>query len=234
MKRFNFLRSAVTLAQGMRWLGLGVALICVGVAVWLWSQQMRVEPALRYTCDFRPFEVVTAECLEDVPVPVNRRFTVVSDPAQVTGQWATRPLSAGELVYPAHVTAQSPDRFRFGASGQELPVGMVGYYLAVPEPVLAVVQPDNLLTLSLADAGVRQLGVLLDQARILEQDEGGVFLGVTLPQVAALEGLLAELRQAAEEKQEDAVLVWTITQGENTAFPALHAFPLDVRQLRSE
>lgn len=229
--RPNFLRSAVTLAQAVRWLGLALAVLCVGVAAWLWAQQVRVEPALRYKCELAAFDIVTSECLEEVSVPVNRRFEVVTSSAAVVNRWTTRPVSPGEFVHLAHLTDQDPDRFRFTTSGQELPVGTFGYYLAVPAPVLQVIQADHLLTLSLADPGVRQLGIILDQARVLEKDSAGIFLGVTMSQVAALEGLLAEIRQTTEEAQ-PAVLVWTITQGDNPTFPPLYAIPLDIRQLQ--
>lgn len=219
----------VTLSLALRWVGLGLAVVLTVAAMYLWRQQVRMEEVLRYTCDLPTFALIEDNCLERVPAPVNRKFEAVSDVGAVVGRWTTHAVRAGELVHTAHLTTASPERFRF-ASGEVLPEGLYGYYLAAPKPVLQVTVPGDLLTLNLADARARQLGVLLDKAPVLHADTDGIFLGLTPMQVGALEGLLAELR-VQERESSTRVFVWLITQGANPSLPPLSAVTLDLQGL---
>ncbi len=232
----RFFRSApVTLGLTLRWIGLLLAVVLTAAALFLWSQQVRMESALRYTCDLAVFTKITEECVEEVPIPVNRQFDAVTDRPGAVGAWTLHPVQKGELLHPAQLTHETPDRFRFEQSGQPLPEGQYGYYVTTPASLLAVVKPGNLLTLELADPAVQQLGTLLDKAPILEKDAGGVFLGLSLNQIAALETLAAEARAQAKEQNpgpqsQPAVLVWTLTQAANPDLPPLYAVPMNLQQ----
>jgi hypothetical protein len=89
---------------------------------------------------------------------------------------------------------------------------------------------NEYLSMALADRMGEELIVLFDKARILDTSEGGVFLGLTMDQIAALEGLKDELATDKEEGEGtfDAPLrlVWTITQGANPDLPPLAVFDM--------
>lgn len=219
--------SAVTMAQGLRWLGLLIALIAVAVAAYLWMQQVRVEQALRYKCDLPEGAQIAADCLEEVTVPVNRQFDVVTQQAAAVGRWTVHPVRSGELLHPAQLTDQQPDRFRF-SSGALLPEGMHGYYMSVPGVVLNAVSAGHLLSLALADPLGDQLVVIFDKALILDKDGSGIFLGLNMAQVAAIESLFSE-EMKVPEGQPAPWLVWTITQGANPDLPALAVFRMELK-----
>jgi hypothetical protein len=224
--RKRLFAGTVSLAQGLRLLAIPVAGLFIAVAIYMWSQQVKVEAALRYSCALPAFEEVSAECVEEVYVPVNRKFDVVSDPAQVVGMWTVHPVGAGEMAHPSQLTADEPDRFRFTASGESLPEGLYGYHFSVPEPVLGAVSPGRQLTLSLADSMGRQLIVVLDKVIILDEGDGGVFLGLTMDQVAAVESLIEQSQAEVPEGESPPRLVWMITQGVNPDQPPLAVYQM--------
>jgi hypothetical protein len=231
------LTGAFTLARSMKVVGVIVAVAATVAAVFLWQQQVKVEPALQYKCDLAAFvQVKGDECLDTVPVPVNRKFSTIADRADVEGQWTTHPVAKGELAHPSQLTKTPPDRFRFTASGSPLPVGVWGHYLPVPAQVLEAVKPDNLLTLVLADGKTQQLIVIFDKATVLDKASNGVYLGLTMDQIAAAEKLnqeiaAAETSQSGKSSTLPPVLVetvWTISQGANPSLPPLGVFKMEL------
>jgi hypothetical protein len=87
--------------------------------------------------------------------------------------------------------------------------------------------------MSLIDRMGREMIVLFDKARILDKTEGGVFLGLTMEQVAALEGLKDEMARDEEGGGtfDGALrLVWTITQGANPDLPPLAVFDMELTE----
>jgi hypothetical protein len=216
-------------AGGMRVIAMVVATACLGAAVFLWLKQVKVEDAYAYTCDYPAFERVTADCLETVQVPVNRKFRTVGAEAEVVGRWTVHPVGTGEMVHPSQLSTDEPDRFRFLASGNPLPEELWGYYVPVAGDVLQAVKPGHLLTLVMVDPLSDQSIVVLDKAHILETNEGGVYVGAGMTQIAALEGLKVELTDEESTDAENAPwLVWTITQGANPDLPPLAVYSTEL------
>jgi hypothetical protein len=224
------LKRSISVARSVRWLMALIAIVASVVAVFLWTKQVKVEKAWRYAGDLPTFHQVSEADLEEVFVPVNRRFDAVTDKATVIGKWTLHPVGQGEMVHPSQLTNDPPDRFRFDASGEPLPEGVYGYFVAAPGQVLDKVTHNEYLSMALADRMGEELIVLFDKARILDTSEGGVFLGLTMDQIAALEGLKDELATDKEEGEGtfDAPLrlVWTITQGANPDLPPLAVFDM--------
>lgn len=227
MPKLN-LRRAVNVGNALRVAALVIGLAAVVVAVFLWRKQVRYEGAYRYGCDIPAFERVTDACLESVQVPVNRQFTVVTSAGEVVGKWTTRPVAADEMVHQSQLTASEPDRFRFHASGQELPEETWGYFIPVASEALGQVKPGQLLTLAMVDPLTEQTIVIMDKVYILEQGSGGIYVGATWEQVGAMEGLKTEMRTDDEEDALRPWLVWTITQGANPDLPSLAVFRTDL------
>ncbi len=216
-------------AQGrIRLFLIPVAIISSVIAIFLWQQQVQVDPAYVFTCNLEAVEQVTSNCINSVFVAVNRKFDVVSEPDQVIGKWTVHAVNTGELVHPSQLVDEKPDRFKFINSGEALPEGLYGYHITVEDESLTTVSPQDLLTLSIADSMTGQLIVILDKAVILSVDETGIWVGVRLKQVAAIENLL-ELTQPSDVEDEEILpprLVWTITQGANPDLPPLIVFDM--------
>mgnify|MGYP006302357991 FL=1 len=177
------LKRSISVARSVRWLMGVLALAAIVVAVYLWMQQVKVESAWRYKTNLQTFQKVSDAHLEEVHVPVNRKFDVVTDKGTVIGKWTLHPVGAGEMVHPSQVTSDPPDRFQFDASGEPLPEGVYGYFVNAPGVVLGKVTHNEYLSLSMVDRMGRELIVLFDKARILEESEGGIFLGLTMDQI---------------------------------------------------
>lgn len=228
------IKRSISLARSIRLLLVPVAALSVIAAIYLWSQQVKMEASWRWARDLPPFHQVQDEDLEPVFVPVDRQFTAVTDEDAVTGSWTVRPVGAGEMVHPSHITSRTPHRFRFKASGDALPVGTYGYYLAVPQTVLDEIAHDGLLSLAIVDEVVDQLVVVADRVEILQREEGGVWLGLTMEQVAAVEALkrrVADAQAAASQGSQDQRgqsenILWTITQRANPDLPPLATFEM--------
>jgi hypothetical protein len=227
------LKRSISVARSVRWLMAAIAVVACVVAVFLWMKQVKVESAWRYAGDLPTFHKVSEDDLEEVFVPVNRDFDAVTDKGAAVGQWTLHPVGAGEMVHPAQLTKDPPDRFRFDASGEPLPEGVYGYFVAAPGQVLGKVTHNEYLSMSLIDRMGREMIVLFDKARILDKTEGGVFLGLTMEQVAALEGLKDEM---AKDEEGDGTfdgalrMVWTITQGANPDLPPLAVFDMELTE----
>jgi hypothetical protein len=204
-----------------------IAVAGIVVAIFLWIQQVRIERAWQYASDLPTFHEITAGDLAAVFVPVNRKFEVVTDAGTVIGKWTVHPVGAGEMVHPSQITDTDPDRFRFDASGQPLPEGVHGYFMEVPEQVLAAIEHDHYLSVAMADGMSRELIVLFDKARVLEESGGGVFLGLTMSQIAAIEGLKDDMAGGEDVPLR---LVWTITQGANPDLPPLAVFDMGLTE----
>jgi len=223
----------ITFTRIMQLVGLLIALLLTGLALYLFVNYQRVEPALKYKRDLPAFAQVSADDLETIYVPVNRKFDVVGSNALAVGQWTVHPVSIGEMVHESQLTPDPPDRFRFTASGAPLPEDLWAYFIAVPGQVMNVVVPGNDLTLSLTDPLTEQMIVVLDKADILDKVEDGIFLGLTMDQIAAIERL--KLEQSKAEKDEGQPggsllpeLVWAVTQGANPDLPPLAVFKMEL------
>lgn len=223
------LSRAITLSLSLRVFGLLVAGLSAAVAGYLFIQQQRVEPALRYKCDLPAFVQITSNCLEEVSVPVNRKFEVMSSRKAIEGQWTVHSVATGEMAHSSQLTGTPPDRFRFTASGEPLPEGVWAYFFGAPKQILGVVKPGNDLTLSLTDPLTHQLVVVLDKVDILERLEDGIFLGLTMDQIAAVERLLEDAQaQNQPGDQPRPELVWVVTQGKNPDLPPLAMFKMEL------
>jgi hypothetical protein len=230
------LTRSISVARTVRWVLVLLAIAAIIVAVYLWMQQVKLEKAWRYKSSFPTFHKVGAGDLEEFYVPVNRKFDVVTNKGSVVGKWTRHPVGAGELVHPSQLTGTSPNRFRFDGSGEPLPEGMYGYHLSAPGVVLGKVRHNEYLSLSMVNRVGRELIVLFDKARILEKTEGGFFLGLTMDQIAAIEGLQEEMASGEKDEEEDGMfagplrLVWTITQNANPDLPPLAVFNMDLTE----
>lgn len=226
------LSGAVNITRAMQVVGIVVSIIAAVTAIWLWRKQVKIEQAYRYACDYTAFEKVTEDCLEPVEVPVNRKFDVIVDQSAATGKWITRPVNTGEFVHPVHLTSEEPDRFKFSASGEPLPENVWAYYVNVTGDVLSAVSPGDLLTLSMVDPLTEQLVILLDHVEILEKNEGGVYVGAPMEQIAALEGVkLITTGEDGEDAKDTPRLVWVITQGANPDLPPLAWFSTGLNEV---
>jgi hypothetical protein len=235
--------SAFSVSRLVSVFGVVVALACLGTAIFLYLQQVRVEPVLRYKCDLLAFQPVGDDCLEEVTAPVNRKFDAVTSRPAVSGQWLVHPVAKGELVHPSQLTKTPPDRFRFTASGEPLPEGVWGYFMSVPGEVLNIIRPRHLLTLSVADPKQQQMFVVFDKAQVLDKVGNGIFVGLTMDQMAAFERLQNDIRVAAEERKAQGAqgtqaatlsnaqppeVVWAVTQGANPSLPTLSVFKMEL------
>lgn len=231
------LTRSISVARTVRWVLVLLAILAIVVAVYLWMQQVKLEQAWRYKSDLPTFHQVTEGNLEKFYVPVNRKFDVMTDKSNVVGKWTLHPVGSGELVHPSQLTSSSPDRFRFDGSGESLPEGLHGYYMSAPEVVLGKVTHNEYLSLSMVDRMGDELIVLFSKARILEKTEGGIFLGLTMDQIAAIEGLQDEVTDDRETELDDEStfdgplrLVWTITQDANPELPPLAVFDMELTE----
>lgn len=226
------LSSAVSLAYAGRVVLVIFAVVCVATAIFLWRQQVRYETAYRYAANVATFNLITSDDVEEVQVPVDRQFEVVTELNNVVGKYALHALGAGEMAHPSQYSATPPDRFKFDASGTELPEGTWGYYLSVPPQVLSQVSARDLLTLILADPETEQTVIILDKALILHKSDGGMFVGVRQEQLSVLEGIKAELAEQADGSDAEgagpapAYLTWAISQGINPDLPPLTVFDM--------
>lgn len=228
------IKRSISLARTIRLLLVPLAALSVIAAVYLWSQQVRTEPSWRWARDLPTFHRVAVDDLERVFVPVERQFTAVTDREAVVGTWTLHPVGAGEMVHPSQVTARTPHRFRFSGSGEVLPEGTHGYFLSVPPTVLDEITHRELLSLSIVDQEADELIVVADRVAILQKEEGGAWLGLSMEQVAALEALkrrVADAQAAAAEGEAadgagGQALLWTISQRANPDLPPLAVFEM--------
>ena len=220
MKLNDSLR-AINLGLGLRVFASITAVVALAAAVFLWSQQVRYEGAYQYACDIPAYQVVGEDCLQIVQVPVNRQFDTVTEEDRVVGLWTKRPVASGELVHSTQISVDAPDRFRFQSSGNPLPENAWGYYMPLAGEVLAAVKPGHLLTLAVVDPLTQEGIIIVDKVKVLDTGGSGVYVGAAMEQIAALEGLKAELVRDADAQP---WLVWTITQGANPDLPSLAVF----------
>ena len=235
------LRQSISMARSIRFLLIPIAVISVIVAIYLWSQQVKVEPAWQWAGDLPTFHQVAGDDVVKAFVPVDRKFTAVTNKGAVVGKWTTHPVSTGEMVHPSQLMASTPNRFRFDGSGEELPLGTYGYYMAVPVNVLAEITHRELLSLSIIDEEADELIVVVDRVDVLQKEEGGVWLGLTMNQIASVEALKRRVETEAQEgageggegehQQSDTdqgqSVLWTITQRANPDLPPLAVFEME-------
>jgi hypothetical protein len=113
--------------------------------------------------------------------------------------------------------------------------------MAVPANVLAEITHRELLSLSIIDEEADELIVVVDRVDILQKEEGGVWLGLTMKQIASVEALKRRVETEAQEgageggegegEQGDTdqgqSVLWTITQRANPDLPPLAVFEME-------
>jgi hypothetical protein len=225
---------SISLARSIRLVLVPIAALGVVAAIYLWSQQVKMEPSWQWARDLPPFYHVTDDDLERVFVPVDRQFTAVTDKDALVGTWTLHRVGAGEMAHPSHVTVSTPHRFRFNASGEALPQGTYGYHLSIPPTVLSEISHQGLLSLAIVDEQADELILVADRVEILQKEEEGAWLGLTMEQVAAVEALKRRVADAQEdghgepsgEIPDSGAILWTISQRANPDLPPLAVFEM--------
>jgi hypothetical protein len=232
------MKGSFRLVSVLRIASLAFAVVLTGIAVFLWVSSTRTELAYRYSCDLPAASAISAECLEEVPVPVNRHFETVTDKGMLVSSWTRHTVYAGEMTHASQLMHEPPKNFRFGA-GTQLPDGAWGYFLPLPPQLLAVINPGNQLSLSFAQPDREQLIVVMDHAAVYEkllEPVGGVYVALMPDQVAAVERLMTEVERlqqmdAADIPPEELIkLVWTVDQPANDDLPPLAVYELSLQE----
>lgn len=204
----------------------------------LWYQTAQTEPALAWARPLPPNTQVQKEDVKIVQVTQKRDFPVLSDAAQVVGNYTTRRVTGEGLVVPSDVTPQlPPDRFVFD-NGNVLPEGTNAYGFTLGRPLDALLKPGDKVDVYLVVPGEELMYLLLQKQPILYTlvEEPVAALALEPAQVAVVEGMMSKVleqrRQQLEQEKADEDIeipepyyLLLATQGENADREPLSAYP---------